>query len=267
MPSRTNFYPARPLKNLAAAPPSLLSKGFNPEFLDLARLDKGTHRDMLLPYQPNNHPDRTPSVPPAMQTEATRPGLRKCQLLPAPQTKPKLSLDDEINQALPFFQYPSCTNFPNEHDRTQRPVQEFNFDEAGSHHSDLSSSKSSPSRHSFRRDEAHKREKHLERNRTAASKSRQKKKHETDQLKTRFNEVSRKKELLEEEAKRLHSELLDLKDQILMHSRCDDKAIHIYLGCMVKQATKHGSMSSISIQEEVARSESLPKNKGTILPG
>lgn len=44
-----------------------------------------------------------------------------------------------------------------------------------------------------------------------------------------------------------------------MHSRCDDKAIHIYLGWMVKQATKHGSMSSISMKEAVARSESLPK--------
>jgi hypothetical protein len=50
-----------------------------------------------------------------------------------------------------------------------------------------------------------------------------------------------------------------LKDQILMHSRCDDKAIHIYLGRMVKQMTKHGSMSSISIKEEVVRSESPPK--------
>jgi hypothetical protein len=57
MPSHTSFYPACPLDDLAAAPPLLLSKGFNPGFLNLALLDKGSGRDMLLPYQPFIHPE------------------------------------------------------------------------------------------------------------------------------------------------------------------------------------------------------------------
>ncbi|KAL2836468.1 hypothetical protein BJY01DRAFT_222001 [Aspergillus pseudoustus] len=44
-----------------------------------------------------------------------------------------------------------------------------------------------------------------------------------------------------------------------MHSRCDDQAIHVYLGQMVKQATKHGSTSSASSEESVARSASPPE--------
>jgi hypothetical protein len=258
MPSCTSFYPACPLDNPAATSTSLLSKGFKPEFVNPALLDKGTGHNMLLPYQPSNHPDKTPSVSLPMQIETKQPGLRNHQLLPAPHTKPERSLDDQINQALALFQYPSYTNFPNEQDPTQRAVQEFNSDESDSHHSDSRSSKSSLRHHSFRWDEARKREKHLERNRAAASKSRRQKKHETEQLKTRFSEILRRKQLLEEEAKRLHSELLDLKDQILMHSRCDDKSIHTYLGRMVKQMT-HGSMTSIFIKEEIARSESPPK--------
>jgi hypothetical protein len=133
------------------------------------------------------------------------------------------------------------------------------FDGALSHLSDLSSyTKSSATHPGFWRDEVQKPEKHLERNRIAASKSRQKKKHETDQLKARFNKVSRQKQLLEEEIKRLHSDLLYLKDQILMHSQCDDEAIHNYLGWMVKEETRRGSVSSVSMEEEVPESESPP---------
>ncbi|KAL4801655.1 hypothetical protein BDV18DRAFT_164706 [Aspergillus unguis] len=99
-------------------------------------------------------------------------------------------------------------------------------------------------------------ERHLKRNWAAASKSCQKKKHKTDQLKTQFNKVSRKKRLLKEEIKDLYRELLYLKDEILMHSHCDDKAIRIYLSRMVKQATKHGSIRSVSTEEEAARSGS-----------
>ncbi|KAL3440225.1 hypothetical protein BJX65DRAFT_35889 [Aspergillus insuetus] len=263
MSSRTSFYPAGPLENLAAMSSSLLlSNSFNPKFLNLALLDKWTHGDIPMPSQPSNNPDRMASIPPSMQTKTTRPHLRNRQLLPASQNNHERSLEDEMNKALPFLQYPSYTNFSNKHDHNQSPDQDFGFDEARSHHSDLSSStKSSPTRHSFWRDEVGKREKHLERNRMAASKSRQKKKHEIDQLKTRFNKVSRKKQLLEEEIKRLHSDLLYLKDQILMHSQCDDEAIHSYLGRMVKEATKHGSMRSVSIEEEIPRSESPPGTK------
>ncbi|KAL4993576.1 hypothetical protein BDV10DRAFT_178836 [Aspergillus recurvatus] len=259
MSCHTSFYPAGPLESLTIAPSSLLlSNDFNHEFLNLALLDQGAGTDMPMPYQPNNQ-DQKPSVPPPIQTETIQPRLRNRQLRPAPQTYRKRSLDNEMNQAAPFFQCPSYTDFSfNEHDHDHNPDQDFGFDEARSHHSDLSSSKSSPTRHSFREDGVQKREKHLERNRAAASKSRQKKKRETDQLKTRFDEVSRKKRLLEEEIKGLHRDLLYLKDQILMHSRCDDRPIHIYLGRMVKQVSKHESMSSASTGEVAARSESPP---------
>lgn len=68
-----------------------------------------------------------------------------------------------------------------------------------------------------------------------------------DQLKTRFNDASRKKRFLEEEIK-------GLKDQVLLHSRCDDEAIRIYISRMVKQVTKHGLMSTVSTEEDVAGS-------------
>jgi hypothetical protein len=75
----------------------------------------------------------------------------------------------------------------------------------------------------------------------AASKSRRKKKRETDQLQNQFQEVSRRKSRLEIEVKDLSRELNSLKDQILMHSGCNDEAIHYYLGRVLKQATRHDS--------------------------
>lgn len=84
-----------------------------------------------------------------------------------------------------------------------------------------------------------KRARHLERNRAAANKSRKKKKQEIDQLQKRFQEVSHRRSALEEEVKQFRSQLLSLKDQVLMHSRCDDKAINLYVSRMVKQATQH----------------------------
>ncbi|KAL3495008.1 hypothetical protein BJX62DRAFT_233659 [Aspergillus germanicus] len=255
-----SFYPAGPLENLVASPSSLLlSNGFNPEFLNLALLDKRTHRDIQKGSQHSNNPDRTPSIPPSVQSKTTTRRLRSRQLLPESQTNRERSLEGKTIKALLFFQHPSSTNFSNKHDHNPNPDQGLGFDGAPSHHSDLSSyTKSSPTRPGFWRDKVQKREKHLERNRMAASKSRQKKKHETDQLKAQFNKVSRQKQLLEEEVKRLHSDLLYLKDQILMHSQCDDEAIHSYLGRMVEEATKRGSLSSVSMEEEVPQSESPP---------
>ncbi|KAL5001387.1 hypothetical protein BDV10DRAFT_182617 [Aspergillus recurvatus] len=254
MSCHTRFYTAGSLESLAVAPSSvLLSNGFNQEFFNLALPDQGSDSVMPMSCQINNHPDQTPSIPP-IQTETIRPRLRNRQLRPAPQTNRERSLDGKINRTEPFFQCPSYTDFSsNKHDHDQN----FAFNEARSHHSDLSGSKSSLICHGFRWDWVQRRERHLECNRAAASKSCQKKKCETDQLKTRFNEVSRKKRLLEGEIKDLHRELLYLKDGILMYSRCDDEAIRIYLGCMVKQATKHGLISSASTEKEAARSELL----------
>jgi hypothetical protein len=269
MSAQTSYYPSDPLENSAVAPSSLLlSNGFNQEFLNLALLEQPTH-DMPMQFQPNNQQAHMQGMPqPPMQGDTTpRPRLRNRQLRPAPRDNRKRSIEEEMNQAPPpYLQYPSYTNFSfssasTDHAHEHSPEQDFGFDDARSHHSYSSSPKSSPTSHSFRHNEVQKREKHLERNRAAASKSRQKKKRETDQLKTRFNEASRKKRFLEEEIKGLHSDLLFLKDQILMHSRCDDEAIHVYLGRMVKQATKHGSISSVSTEEDMARSASPPETE------
>jgi hypothetical protein len=270
MSAQTSFYPADSVENSAVTPSSLLlSNGFNQEFLNLALLEQPTH-GMPMQFQPNNQQAHIQGIPqPPMQGDTTpRARLRNRQLRPAPRSNRKRSLDDEMNQAPPpYLQYPSYTNFSSfssastDHAHEDSPEQDFTFNDARSHHSYSSSPKSSPTTHSFRHDEVQKREKHLERNRAAASKSRQKKKRETDQLKTRFNEASRKKRLLEEEIKELHSALLFLKDQILMHSRCDDDAIHVYLGRMVKEATKHGSISSGSAEEDMAQSLSPPETE------
>ncbi|KAL4923618.1 bZIP transcription factor [Aspergillus undulatus] len=108
-----------------------------------------------------------------------------------------------------------------------------------------------PSSLRWQNSDTDKRAKHLERNRTAASKSRQKKKRETSELQSRFQEVSHKRSSLDNEIKTLHRQLLSLKDQILLHSRCEDEAIHLYLSGMVKQATKRDSISSTADELDV----------------
>ncbi|KAL2819964.1 hypothetical protein BJX63DRAFT_333296 [Aspergillus granulosus] len=264
MSTETSFYPAAPQENSVVAPSSLLlSNGFNQEFLNLALFEKPTHPEISMAYLSNSQPVPTQDTPPRMKDETPRSRLRNRALRPAPRENRKRSLDDEANQALPSLQPQSYTDFSfAAPDRDYSPDQDFTFDDAHNHHhSNLSSPKFPPLTHAFRHDEVQKRERHLERNRAAASKSRQKKKRETDQLKTRFHEASRQKRCLEEEIKGLHSDLLFLKDQILMHSRCDDEAIHVYLGHMVKQATKHGSISSVSTEDDIVPSASSPETE------
>jgi hypothetical protein len=120
MSSFTSLYPAGALENSTATPSSLfLSNGFNPEYFNLALLGKGTHYEIPMPSQPSNDPDRTPSVLPSLQNGITRPWIRNHQLLSASQTNCERSLEDEMNRAMPFFQYSSFTNFFNEHDHNQ----------------------------------------------------------------------------------------------------------------------------------------------------
>ncbi|KAL2840017.1 hypothetical protein BJX68DRAFT_190667 [Aspergillus pseudodeflectus] len=200
MSSHTSFYPLSPLENLVVAPSSLPSSdGFSQEFINLPLLDnERTYEKLLLPYPPSDHRDQTPLAPYPMQTEKTRPRLRNRQLRPSPPTNRECPIHGEINQAAPFFQCPSFTDLPSsfnedKHDHGHSFDQDFGFDEACSYPSDQGSSKPSPTDHNFWRCDIQRREKNLERNRVAASKSRQKKKREMDQLKTRFNDVSRKK--------------------------------------------------------------------------
>ncbi|KAL2871636.1 bZIP transcription factor [Aspergillus lucknowensis] len=251
------FYHADSMGASGVAPSSLLlSNGFGPEFLSLELLEKANQHDMptaSMPPAPGDNTAHPQGMQPNYYNESPGARIRNRQLRPAPPDDRKRSMDMEMNSGQ-SFRYPSSfsnysststsSDHTHNHDKGDFAVD----DSRSSYHSDRSSPKLSPTSHShsYRPDEIQKREKHLERNRVAASKSRQKKKRETDQLKTRCQEASRKKRLLEEEIKGLHSDLLFLKDQILMHSRCDDEAIHVYLGRMVRQATRHESSSTAS---------------------
>ncbi|KAL5050965.1 hypothetical protein BDW71DRAFT_80937 [Aspergillus fruticulosus] len=252
MTSQTTFYQPDLSLDSSIAPESLfLGQEFSPEFLSLSILEKNDHHQEL-PLEsmqfPPNHPAMHPvqSMPgESANDDMSRTRLRNRSIRPAPRDTRKDSTD-EFNQPRFLNSYgamPTFSSFSSASTASNPAEQdpEFRF----SPHSDISSNKSSsPLR--WQTGDTEKRAKHLERNRAAASKSRQKKKRETDQLRTRFQEVSRRKSTLEIEIKELHSQLLSLKDQILMHSRCDDEAIHLYLGRMVKQATKLDSISSAS---------------------
>lgn len=193
-------------------------------------------------------PETMPAAASTVQRESEmdRPRLRNRALRPAPRNSGK-DPDMGINQAPPYYAYPAMSqfssfSFPSTVDDNDP---DYRLDHNGvSPHSEMSNNRSSPLR--WQTGDTAKRAKHLERNRAAASKSRQKKKRETDLLRTRFEEASRRKSGLEDEIKDLHGQLLSLKDQILLHSRCDDEAIHTYLGQMVKHASKNDSVSSAS---------------------
>lgn len=257
MSTQTAFYPADPSFDPSIAPESLLMRnGFSPEFLPLSLLEKGNHQEdmgfqsmQFPPNQTGNAQELARNMP-GEGDDTNRPRLRNRALRPAPPDSRKGSIDAEMNQGAPFMHsYPSVPSFSTfSFDGGDRDPEYGIDNDRVSPHSDISSNKSSsPLR--WQNGNTDKRAKHLERNRAAASKSRQKKKRETDQLRNRFQEVSRRRSGLEDEIKTLHSQLLSLKDQILMHSRCEDDAIHIYLGRMVKQATKHDSVSSASTGE------------------
>ncbi|KAL5333302.1 hypothetical protein BJX70DRAFT_70314 [Aspergillus crustosus] len=254
MSTQAIYYPTDPSLDASIAPQALFrGNGFAPEFLSLALLEKEEHPDMQMSPSMSflsHQSGAARAVAPASQgdDDSNRPRLRNRALRPAPPDSGKKSMDMEMNQGPPFLQhYPSMSSFssgsfnnPADHE------QDFVFEGARqSSHSDASSIKST-SPLQWPHDDKSKRAKHLERNRAAASKSRQKKKRETDLLRDRFQQVSRRRGDLEVEIKDLHSKLLFLKDQVLMHSRCDDEAINLYLGRMVKQATKHESISSAS---------------------
>ncbi|KAL4900094.1 hypothetical protein BDW74DRAFT_103551 [Aspergillus multicolor] len=249
MANQSTFYQPDPSLDASIAPESLfLGQEFSPEYLSLSLLEKDDHHPEM-PFEAWQYQQQTPmqQMPtiPAESDEMNRPRLRNRALRPAPPDNRRGSADD-MNQP-PYLSYGSMPSFSSFSSNNSNPAdcdQDFHF----SPHSDVSSNKStSPLR--WQTGDTEKRAKHLERNRAAASKSRQKKKRETDQLRSRFQEASRRKSGLEIEIKELHSQLLSLKDQILMHSRCDDEAIHMYLGRMVKQATRNESISSVSSGE------------------
>lgn len=231
MSTQAVFYHTDLSLDLSVAPESLLpSNGFSPEFLSLSSLENGMqHQDTGIPSIPF-------SLDQAEGGDTGLPCFFNYALQPAPRDSDEELRDTEVNQAPPLL--PSFSSNA-DHDA------EFSSNNSQiSPHSELSSIKSSTPLCRQNRD-TDKRTRHLERNRAAATKSREKKKRETDQLQNQFQKVSRRRSGLEDEIKSLRSQLLSLKDQMLMHSRCDDNAIHLYLGRMVKQARKHDSISII----------------------
>lgn len=189
---------------------------------------------------------------PNMQGEGNNninlPCLRNRALRPAPRDSRKELINTEINQALLLLHsYPSVPSFSSFLSSSCGAVghdTEFSLNNKQvSPPLDINSNKS-PSPLCWQNSSKEKRIKHLERNRAAASKSRQKKKRETDKLQSQFQKVSHKRSSLDCEIKILRRQLLSLKDQILLHARCEDDAIHLYLSRMVKQSTKHDSIST-----------------------
>ncbi|CEL07709.1 hypothetical protein ASPCAL10864 [Aspergillus calidoustus] len=225
---------------------------FSPEFVSLTQLleNENHHQETELPFlqTPSCRTGTVEAAALKMQDKGeentNRPRLRNRAIRPAPQGSSETSIDARSNPAPPFLlSYPSIPSSSSSSFSNSTAAANYNsesrFDnDSLSPYSDPSSNKvaSSPRR---RNRDTDKRAKHLERNRVAASKSRRKKKRETNQLQNQFQEVSRRKSRLEIEVKDLNSQLLFLKDQILMHSRCNDEAIHTYLGHIVKQTARH----------------------------
>ncbi|KAJ9483194.1 hypothetical protein VN97_g10220 [Penicillium thymicola] len=79
-----------------------------------------------------------------------------------------------------------------------------------------------------------KRAKHLERNRIAANKCRERKKLEHKQIERRLSDETEKKDLLLAQLKCLREELWGLKNLIFQHARCDDHQVNAHLAKMTQ---------------------------------
>lgn len=251
MSAQAAFYQSDPsLDSLIASEPLYLGKNFFPEFISLSLLEKGQHEDMEMPFF-SNQTGSMEAMAPNMQSEdndISLPRLHNGALRRASRDSLTESNDTKTNRAPPFLHsYQSAPSFSSASVSrccTTSHDTELSFNtNRGSPPLYMSSNKSlSPLR--CQKTGKDKRARNLERNRAAASKSRQKKKRETTELQSRFQTVNHKRSSLANEIKTLHRQLLSLKDQILLHSRCEDEAIHLYLSGMIKQATKRDSISS-----------------------
>lgn len=159
---------------------------------------------MLYIQSLSNQTGSVQAMVPNMQDEGNninQPRLRNRALRPAPRDSREESTAAEVNQAAPFLHrypsVPSSSAFSFSGWGAAGHGTEFGFDNNRvSPLSDMSSNKSSSPLH-CQNSGTGKRAKHLERNRAAASKSRQKKQRETDQLQNRFQEVSRRRSSLD----------------------------------------------------------------------
>ncbi|RAL10930.1 bZIP transcription factor [Aspergillus homomorphus CBS 101889] len=118
--------------------------------------------------------------------------------------------------------------------------------------SELDFSSGSPDRD--RDMEQQKRERFLERNRVAANKCRRKKKEHTRQLESRCMDVTQANSALESEVGQLRSQILELKNELLKHSNCDDPAIKAHLARMVASLSKR----SVSVSAPSSAGDDAP---------
>ncbi|KAL3472292.1 hypothetical protein BJX99DRAFT_9153 [Aspergillus californicus] len=262
------FYPEPSMLDDEMSHSLLLNNSYDQDFLSLSLLEKENDQEMMPPMSFECLNQQGPMQAVDTTQEEVKP-RRTRQLRPAPRHNRKRSSEADMAQVPPLLHtYPSISSgslssYPTSSSHSHSNSQDhgdFTFNHSPtSPTSDLSSPKSSMMG-SWHPDDVQKREKHLERNRAAASKSRQKKKRETDQLKNRYQDVSRRRKYLEEQIKALHSNLLFLKDQILMHSRCDDSAIHRYLGQMVKHAARNESVSNGDVEDDLVMGSVSPRD-------
>ncbi|KKK14654.1 hypothetical protein P175DRAFT_0495316 [Aspergillus ochraceoroseus IBT 24754] len=266
MSTETARFTANPsLDGSSTVQPALLLRNrFTPEFLSLAIIDQGNYcRNEVHVATPTiDSLDNASNQNFSLGGDTNRLHIHHGQVQPSSRgIKRKNSADMHIDLSLETTQSHGLSSLRSAN--LEQPHFGFNHSPSSARHSDLSSTNSSSSpMYVLDREETLKRERHLERNRAAASKSRQKKKRETDQLKNRYQEVSNRKKELEWEVKTLHSKLLTLKDELLEHSYCGDEAIRLYLGQMAKQAATQEAESSVPMHTQTTP----PKPEHTMLP-
>ncbi|CAG8089152.1 unnamed protein product [Penicillium salamii] len=83
------------------------------------------------------------------------------------------------------------------------------------------------------------RARHLERNRIAANKCRERKKREHKLIERRLSDETEKKEILLAQLNVLREEVWDLKNIIFQHAECDDHQINSQLARMTQSVLSH----------------------------
>ncbi|OGE47488.1 hypothetical protein PENARI_c043G03605 [Penicillium arizonense] len=91
------------------------------------------------------------------------------------------------------------------------------------------------------------RAKHLERNRIAASRCRERKKREHKQIERRLSDETEKKELLLAQLNCLKEEVWDLKNSIFQHAECEDHQINLQLAKMTQTVLNNQPMQEPSM--------------------
>ncbi|KAJ5747880.1 uncharacterized protein N7511_009576 [Penicillium nucicola] len=121
------------------------------------------------------------------------------------------------------------------------------------------------------------RAKHLERNRIAANKCRERKKREHKQIERRLSDETEKKELLLAQLNCLKEEVWDLKNIIFQHAECKDHQINLQLARMTQTVLDNQPMQESSMSptfsngsysdESVAVDDATNHNHTMIDPG